>query len=80
MKKNPLFRPHPRIVQVHSFDQVSDGITNFQCLFKKPAKRGSYLRLTCWELDLTNYQLIIKDYQYLGGEGYTVKSGKLWDT
>lgn len=80
MKKNPSLKLEEVLVQVIGNDQVSDGITNFHCMFKKPARKGSYLRLTEWDVDLKNYQLIINGYQLLGGEGYNVRAGKPWDT
>lgn len=61
-------------------DMISDGITNFPCIFsQKKAKKGSYLRLKKWELNLDEFHLILHDYQYIGGEGYEIKMGKGWD-
>lgn len=80
MKKNPGLKLESVLVQVVGSDLVSDGITNFQCLFKKPTKKGAYLRLTDWDVDLQNFQLIIYSFQSLGGEGYNVRPGKPWDT
>lgn len=80
MKKNPGMKLDSVLVQVVGGDLVSDGLTNFQCTFKKPVKKGTYLRLTDWDIDLKNYQLIIYIFQSLGGEGYSVRPGKAWDT
>ena len=36
--------------------------------------------MTKWDLDTSQYVLIIHDFQVLGGEGYDTRPGKLWDT
>lgn len=60
-------------------DTITDGTNNFQCKFKKQAKKGSILRLIEWTLNLNSFDIIIQESQYLGGASYSVKSGKPWD-
>lgn len=49
--------PSAKMVQVVTFNSVSDGVCDFPCKFitnDKPRK-GSFLRLTKWEVDTHTY-------------------------
>ena len=50
LKKSPNKKPEPILVQVLSHDLITDGCTNFPCLFKNSPRKGSYLRLISWEV------------------------------
>jgi len=42
-------------------------------------KKGSVIRLVDWKLDFKNFDIVVESWQYLGGAGYGVKSGRPWD-
>lgn len=42
-------------------------------------KKGSVIRLVDWKLDFKNFDIVVDSWQYLGGAGYGVKSGRPWD-
>ena len=79
VKENKVI-PGPVIMQVVTAKSVSDGLHDFPCHFTcESFRKGSYLRVVRWEVDLTYSRLIIHDAQYLGGSGCDVKHGKKWD-
>ena len=59
LKLNPMYYFQPFIVQVISSDHIADGIYNYLCKFKKTVKKGSFIRLVKWNLDLKNYEFQI---------------------
>lgn len=72
--------PGPHLVQVVTADSVSDGVYDYPCQFTcESFRKGSYLRMIKWEVDMTKYRLVIHEAQYLGGAGCEVKHGKKWD-
>lgn len=42
-------------------------------------KKGSVIRFVEWRLDFKNFDIVVDCWQYLGGAGYGVKSGRPWD-
>jgi hypothetical protein len=61
-------------------NSVSDSIYDYPCQFTCDSfRKGSYLRATKWEVDMSQSTLIIHEAQYLGGAGCEVKHGRKWD-
>lgn len=72
--------PSPKLVQVVTLSSVSDGEFDYPCTFtSEKQKKGSFLRLTKWEVNTRTCELAIHEAQYLGGAGCEVKHGKKWD-
>jgi hypothetical protein len=57
LKENSHFKPSPKLVQIVTLNSISDGNTDFPCRFTtlQKYKKGSYIRLVKWELDVNNF-------------------------
>ena len=53
-------KPGPHLVQVVTNNSISDGVYDYPCNFTcESFRKGSYLRMTKWEVDMTQQQVVI---------------------